>query len=132
LTENQCLAAEADRASASRSFDSSRVSQAICGELRRTFRGDIKNDIIPLRDELRPNRMAQVLIRNVPDDVIAAHRKRAKAHGRSLEQELRNLIERAAPYSPEERLAAALRFQSQTPAGPRTDPAEFVREDRDR
>jgi antitoxin FitA len=100
--------------------------------LRRTFRGDIKNDIIPLRDELSPNRMAQVLIRNVPDDVIAAHRKRAKAHGRSLEQELRNLIERAAPYSPEERLAAALRFQSQTTAGPRTDPAELVREDRDR
>jgi plasmid stability protein len=76
--------------------------------------------------------MAQVLIRNVPDDVIAAHRKRAKAHGRSLEQELRSLIERAAPYSPEERLAVALRFQSQTPAGPRSDPAELIREDRDR
>ncbi len=76
--------------------------------------------------------MAQVLIRNVPDDVIAAHRKRAKAHGRSLEHELRNLIERAAPYSPEERLAVALRFQSQTPVGPRSDPAELIREDRDR
>ncbi len=76
--------------------------------------------------------MAQVLIRNVPDDVIAAHRKRAKAHGRSLEQELRNLIERTAPYSPEERLTVALRFQNQTPAGPRSDPAELIREDRDR
>ena len=76
--------------------------------------------------------MAQVLIHNVPDDVIAAHRNRAKAHGRSLEQELRNLIERAAPYSPEERMEVALHFQSQTPAGPRSDPFELVREDRDR
>jgi hypothetical protein len=49
-----------------------------------------------------------------------------------LEQELRDLIERAAPYSPEERLTAALRFQNQTPAGPRSDPAGLIREDRDR
>jgi plasmid stability protein len=76
--------------------------------------------------------MAQVLIRNVPDEVIEAHRKRAKAHGQSLEQELRNLIERAAPYSPEERLAVALRFQSQTPTGCRSDPVELIREDRGR
>jgi len=76
--------------------------------------------------------MAQVLIRNVPDEIIAAHRERAKAHGRSLEQELRDVIERTAPYTPEERLAVALRFQSQTPPGPRTDPAKLIREDRDR
>ena len=76
--------------------------------------------------------MAQVLIRNLPDDVIAAHRKRAKAHGWSLEQELRNVIERAAPYTPEERLAVALRFQSQTPPGPQSDPVQLIREDRDR
>ena len=37
--------------------------------------------------------MGQVLIRNVPDDVIEAHRRRAKALGHSLEQELRTLIE---------------------------------------
>ncbi|RBP05141.1 hypothetical protein DFR50_13630 [Roseiarcus fermentans] len=76
--------------------------------------------------------MAQVLIRNVPDDIIEAHRDRARTRGRSLEQELREVIERAAPYTPEERLAVALRFQSQTPPGPRTDPAALVREDRDR
>ncbi len=76
--------------------------------------------------------MAQVLIRNLPDDVIEAHRERAKARGRSLEQELREVIERAAPYTPEERLAAALRFQSMTPPGPRSDPVELIREDRDR
>lgn len=76
--------------------------------------------------------MAQVLIRNLRDDVLEAHRARAKAHGRSLEQELRTLIENAAPYTPEERLAAALRLQSLTPPGPRSDPAALIREDRDR
>jgi plasmid stability protein len=76
--------------------------------------------------------MAQDLIRNLPDDFIEAHRARAKAHGRSLEQELREGIERAAPYSPEERLAVALRFQAQTPPAPRSDPGELVRQDRDR
>jgi plasmid stability protein len=33
--------------------------------------------------------MGQVLIRDLPDDVIEAHRRRAKALGHSLEQELR-------------------------------------------
>ena len=108
------------------------ATSLLSGALRRTVRDDISHDIVRRYDELRRTRVAQVLIRNVPDDVITAHRKRAKAHGRSLEQELRNLIERAAPYSPEERLAVALRFQSQTLAGPRSDPAELIREDRDR
>jgi plasmid stability protein len=76
--------------------------------------------------------VAQVLIRNIPDATIEAHRTRAKAHGRSLEQGLRNVIERAAPYAPEERLAAAEWFQNQTPAGERSDAASLIREDRDR
>jgi len=76
--------------------------------------------------------VAQVLIRNLPDEVLEAHRARAKAHGRSLEQELRDLIQKAAPYTPEERLAVALRFQSLTPPGPRSDPAALIREDRER
>ena len=74
--------------------------------------------------------MAQVLIRNVSDDAIAAHRARAKGKGQSLEQELRELIEAAAPCTADERLALAARFQDRTPPGPRTDPAQIVREDR--
>jgi plasmid stability protein len=76
--------------------------------------------------------MAQVLIRNISDEVIEAHRARAKVRGRSLEQELRSLIESAAPYSPEERLAAAERFQNLTPSGARSDPVALIREDRGR
>jgi antitoxin FitA len=76
--------------------------------------------------------MAQVLIRNIPDEVIEAHRARAKARGRSLEQELRSLIEGAAPYSPDERVAVAVRFQNLAPPGARADPVALVREDRSR
>ncbi len=76
--------------------------------------------------------MGQVLIRNLPDDVIEAHRRRAKALGRSLEQELRMLIESAAPYTAAEKLAIAEWAQSMTPPGPQTDVAILIREDRDR
>jgi len=76
--------------------------------------------------------MAQVLIRNIPEAIVEAHRARAKSYGRSLELELRMLIERTAPYTPAERLAAAERFQSLTPGRARTDPVELIREDRDR
>jgi plasmid stability protein len=76
--------------------------------------------------------MAQFLIRDLSDDVIETHRRRAKALGHSLEQELRTLIESAAAYSATEKLAIAEWSQSLTPAGPQTDAAVLIREDRDR
>jgi antitoxin FitA len=76
--------------------------------------------------------MAQVLIRNLSNDALAAHRARAKAKGQSLEQALRELIEAAAPYSAAERLALVEHLQAQTPPGPRTNPAKMIREDRGR
>lgn len=56
--------------------------------------------------------MAQLLIRNVPDETIDAWKAKAKINGHSLEQELRNLLEANKPYTPEERLAVALKYQS--------------------
>ncbi|MET0604902.1 MAG: hypothetical protein ABWZ80_00450 [Beijerinckiaceae bacterium] len=61
--------------------------------------------------------MGQVLIRNVPDETIEVFRQRAKANRRSLEQELRDLLERNRPYTPEERLAA-IRYQRSLAKGP--------------
>ena len=63
--------------------------------------------------------MGQVLIRNLADEVIEAHRRRAKALGHSLEQELRTVIEAAATYSTAEKLAIAEWAQSLTPLGRR-------------
>ncbi len=50
--------------------------------------------------------MGQLVIRNLSDRAIAAFRGRALRKGSSLERELRELIERHAPYGPAERLAA--------------------------
>ena len=76
--------------------------------------------------------MGRVVIRDVPDDIIDAHRRRARARGLSLEQELRAVIEAEATYSAVEKLAVAEWAQSLTPAGSQTDAAILIREDRDR
>ena len=76
--------------------------------------------------------MAQVLIRDLSDHVIETHRRRADAPGHSLEQELLAVIVSAAAYSASEKLAIAEYSQSLTPAGPQTDAAILIREDRDR
>ncbi len=76
--------------------------------------------------------MAQVLIRGLKDAAIEAHRRRAKALGHSLEQELRGLIESAAAYSPGEKLAVAEHAQSLTPSGAPSDAVSLIREDRER
>jgi antitoxin FitA len=41
--------------------------------------------------------MAQALIRKLKDETLADYRAAARAHGRSLEAELRDLIERNRP-----------------------------------
>jgi hypothetical protein len=74
--------------------------------------------------------MGQVLISDLPDDVIETHRRRAKALGHS--PELRAVIESAAVYSAAEKIAIAERSQSLTPAGPQADAATLIREDRGR
>ncbi len=51
--------------------------------------------------------MGQVLIRNLDDEVITSLRYKAKANGRSLEQELREILTSAAPFTVEERVKVA-------------------------
>ncbi len=76
--------------------------------------------------------MAQVLVRNLDDRVVAALRRKAELHGRSLEQELRATLTQAARLTAEERIALAQRIRAMTPAGTaQTDSAELIRRDRD-
>ena len=76
--------------------------------------------------------MAQVLVRNLDDQVVAALRRKAELHGRSLEQELRVALTTAARLTREERVALARRIRALTPAGvTQTDSAELIRQDRD-
>jgi plasmid stability protein len=77
--------------------------------------------------------MAQVIVRNLDEAVVARHRERARARGVSLEQELRDVLARGAKLSPEERLAEIGRAQALTPP-PGAEPAPgwvLIREERD-
>jgi len=76
--------------------------------------------------------MAQVLVRNLDEHVVATLRRKAELHGHSLEQELRTTLTAAAHLTSEERVALARRIRGLTPLGtPQTDSTEIIRQDRD-
>lgn len=78
--------------------------------------------------------MAQALIRNIDDDLLADYREAAEANHRSLEAELREALRIARPISRKRRaelLAAADRIRAMTPDVPQTPSERLVREDRD-
>jgi plasmid stability protein len=75
--------------------------------------------------------MAQVLIRQLDDQVVAALRARARARGVSLEQSLRDLLTAAARETNSLR-EELVRLRATTPAAGRSlDVAALIREDRD-
>ena len=79
--------------------------------------------------------MAQVLIRGLSDETVANWKARAKRHNRSLEAELRELIERNQQPELEMSWEEAVRFGDEMRrrlAGRVTGTAaESIREDRD-
>jgi plasmid stability protein len=79
--------------------------------------------------------VGQVIVRNLDDEVIEAHRRRAKARGVSLEQELRDVLRRAARPTGEERVRRATEIAALTPTlppGRKRTPAEaLIREGRE-
>lgn len=80
--------------------------------------------------------MAQVVVRNIDDDVLERLRIRARAERKSLEQTLREILADAARPSREELVAEmeAIRSATRRPNGKRRYPSaeELIREDRDR
>ncbi len=79
--------------------------------------------------------MAQVVVRQLDAAVIEIHRRQARARGVSLEQELREVITRAARSGREELVRRVDAIRALTPAPPPGVPArsaeELIREDRD-
>lgn len=75
--------------------------------------------------------MGQVIVRDLDDGVIAALEARAAKHGKSLEQELREILVAAAKPSREELLAELDRIRAMTRPGPRPLAEDIIREDRD-
>ncbi|MCP5374221.1 MAG: hypothetical protein H6907_21000 [Hyphomicrobiales bacterium] len=78
--------------------------------------------------------MANLTIRNLDDDIAEALKARAKAHNRSLEAEVRQILTDQAlrPWRGAELVARAERIAAMTPDVPQTDSVDLVREDRDR
>lgn len=79
--------------------------------------------------------MGQVIVRNLDDRVIDALKARAARQGRSLEGELRLILERAAAerfVDIAEARARAERISRSLEGRPHSDSAALIREDRDR
>lgn len=75
--------------------------------------------------------MAQVLIRNLDDDVVARLRERAAREGRSLEAELRVILGRAVE-TPATVTAEVERVRALLAGRRFEDSTEMIREDRER
>jgi antitoxin FitA len=77
--------------------------------------------------------MGQVLVRGLDDAVIERLRKRAELHHRSLEAELREILDqvsRQVDIATTRELADRIRRKLE--GRPHSDSAELIREDRDR
>ena len=77
--------------------------------------------------------MEQALIRRLKDGTLADYRRSAKANGRSLEAELRDVIERNRPSGRDIEALAALsqRLRAMTPPSARGDSTPYIRWSRD-
>ena len=75
--------------------------------------------------------MPQLLVRNVPEETVAALKRRASANGRSVEAEHRALLEEALPSDVTAWLERARELRLLT-AGRKFTPSEvLIRESRD-
>lgn len=72
--------------------------------------------------------MAQILIRNLDDEVVSRLKKRAETHGRSLEAEVRLLLTNAVQYDVNAIRELRAKFGDQK----FDDSTELIREDRER
>lgn len=76
--------------------------------------------------------MAQLLIRELDDEVVARLKTRAQRHGRSLEAELRGILQQAAAAEPVDAQALAARLRRRLAGRDHSESAALVAEDRRR
>jgi plasmid stability protein len=75
--------------------------------------------------------MGQVLVRNLEDRVIESLKTKAELKGRSLEQELRDVLTNAAPLTPAEKIALFQKLRAMMPPLGDVDVRAAVRRGRD-
>ena len=78
--------------------------------------------------------MAQILIRNLDDETVARLKARASQYGRSLQSEVKLIIEEAARQNHAQVWEAIHQFRQRLQQSGRafSDSVELIREDRDR
>jgi plasmid stability protein len=76
--------------------------------------------------------MAQLLIRDLATEVVERLKERARRHNRSLQGEVKTILEESARLSPAETRELALSWQQRLGGRAHSDSAELVREDRER
>ncbi|MDH4244070.1 MAG: Arc family DNA-binding protein [Nitrospira sp.] len=77
--------------------------------------------------------MAQVLVRQLDDKVVDRLKKRAKEHGRSLQSEVKTILEEAVPdYEAAWRRIDGFRKRLKKSGRKFSDSAALIRKDRDR
>jgi plasmid stability protein len=77
--------------------------------------------------------MAQVLVRQLNEKVVDRLKKRAKEHGRSLQSEVKTILEDAVPdYERAWKRIDSLRLRLKRSGRKFSDSAGLIREDRDR
>jgi plasmid stability protein len=75
--------------------------------------------------------MANVLIRDLDDEVLRELKAAAKAHGRSLQAEIHDVLGRATTRSLAETRRLSARWLKRLRQSPQSDSAAMIREDRD-
>lgn len=77
--------------------------------------------------------MAQVLVRQLDDKVVDRLKRRAKEHGRSLQSEVKTILEEAVPdYEAAWKRIEGFRKRLKKSGRRFIDSAALIREDRDR
>ena len=76
--------------------------------------------------------MAQVLIRDLDPETLEQLKHRAKLHGRSLQGELKTILESAAVFSVDEARRTSERWRKRLAGRTASDSGDLLREDRDR
>ena len=77
--------------------------------------------------------MAQVLVRELSDQIVKRLKNRAKEHGRSLQAEVKIILEEAVPdYEQARKRIHTLRNKLKRSGKTFSDSADLIREDRDR
>jgi plasmid stability protein len=75
--------------------------------------------------------MANVLVRDLDDDVLKRLKAAAKAHGRSLQAEIHDVLERASTRNLAETRRLSAQWLKRLRNSSQSDSAVMVREDRD-